>query len=220
MNPKPSTGNNSLSDVGGVTTGTNLDLIFSSLIEKQTPTSTNNINTGGILERTACPSINAVGASDTKISGSCSFDVGKVTTIEVSVYNADGSFDKKGTTTTTNGSWEITISTFYGSSTIAANKIVKATATIEGKGTSYDNCSVTTVTGCTQQTAMPTSTEITQISGKKGFNVTISRPIGTKIYFYNSDYTLYDTSVLIGTPSNPFVTTTVPATINFGKQNR
>jgi hypothetical protein len=218
MNPKPSTGNNSLSDVGGVTTGTNLDLIFSSLIEKQTPTSTNNINTGGILERTACPSINAVGASDTKISGSCSFDVGKVTTIEVSVYNADGSFDKKGTTTTTNGSWEITISTFYGSSTIAANKIVKATATIEGKGTSYDNCSVTTVTGCTQQTAMPTSTEITQISGKKGFNVTISRPIGTKIYFYNSDYTLYDTSVLIGTPSNPFVTTTVPATINFGKQ--
>jgi gliding motility-associated-like protein len=210
MNPMPAIGNNAVSDVGGVTTGSNLDAIYSDLVDSSTPTSTNNINSSGILDRSACPGINAVGTSNITITGSSTETSG---TVNVYVYQSDGTTLIGSGSTSVSASWSINVSALSPAVTLAAGQIIKATVTATGKGTSYNNCNPVTVTDCSSQTSVPTSTEVVKIPGGKGYTVTISRPIGTKVYLYTSSYSLRSVTDLKNSVTNPFTTTTNPQTI-------
>jgi hypothetical protein len=215
MNPAPSMGNNAQSDVGGVTEGTSLDKIYTKLIEPQTPTSTNNINDGGILDRSDCPSINPVGATDGTITGSSTEASG--TTIKVSVYESNGTTKiGSGTTTTSGADWSINVSSLSPSVTLAAGQIVKATAQASGEGESYDNCNPVTVTDCSQITATPTATQVKKISGSKGYDLVMNGfPQGTQVYLYKQDYTLRGVGDLKYSVTNPYTTTSNNQTFSF-----
>lgn len=140
MNPNGAIGNNAISDVGGVTTGSNLDAIYAGLIDSQTPT----VPGTEVLDRSACPLINSVAFGNTTISGTSTEASG--TSITVYVYDSDGTSNPRSATTTTSGStWTIDVSSLIPSVTLAYGQIVKATATASGKGTSYDNCDIETV---------------------------------------------------------------------------
>lgn len=215
MNPHPSIGNNALSDIGGTSATGNIDAIHTSLIETQTPTSASNINTNGVLDRSACPSINTVTRLSTTITGTSTEASG--TSITVYVYQSNGTtLIGSGTTTTSGSNWTINVSSLSPSVTLADGMKVKATATASGKGVSYDNCDIETVASCTVQTSIPTSTEVVKISGGKGYSIVLStRPIGTKIYLYTSNFALRTVSDLKNSVTNPFITTSNPQTFTF-----
>ena len=195
MNPHPAIGNNALSDVGGVTTGTNLDAIFEELVEEQTPT----VPGAEVLDRSACPTISAVGTSSTAISGTSTEASG--TSITVSVYQSDGTtLIGSGTTTTSGAAWTINVSSLSPAVTLAAGQIVKATATATGKGVSEDNCSMKTVTSCAVSTG--TSVTLGRISGGKGYTVTNTFPTGTIFTWYNADFTLAVFPIKTGSATN------------------
>lgn len=140
MNPNGAIANNALSDVGGVTSGSNIDQIFTDLIEAQTPT----VPGQEVLDRSDCPSINSVAVGNTTISGTSTEASG--TSITVTVYDSDGISNPRSATTTTSGSsWTINVSALSPAVTLANGQIVKATASVSGKGTSYDNCDIETV---------------------------------------------------------------------------
>ena len=210
MNPNGAIGNNAISDVGGVTTGSNLDAIYTGLIDAQTPT----VPGTEVLDRSACPLINSVAFGNTTISGTSTEASG--TSITVYVYDSDGISNPRSATTITSGSsWTIDVSSLIPSVTLAYGQIVKATATASGKGTSYDNCDIETVTNCSVVTAT-TGATITAISGGKGYTMTTTYPAGTVITWYNSDYSvasyLYDTGIPI---PNPVTTAIANETVNF-----
>jgi len=214
MNPDGAIGNNALSDIGGVTSGSNFDAIFEELIEAQTPTPPGE----EILDISTCPTINPVAATSTAITGTSGEASG--TTIDVYVYQSNGTtLIGSGTTSTSGTTWTINVSSLSPPVTLAEGQKVKATATASGKGTSYDNCDIETVaaSACIVQTAIPTSTEVVKISGSKGFDIifTASRPIGTKVYLYTSNYSLRTVSDLKNSVTNPFTTTTSPQTFSF-----
>ncbi|MBN2807587.1 MAG: hypothetical protein JXR22_13090, partial [Prolixibacteraceae bacterium] len=77
MNPDATIGNNALSDVGGVTSGTNFDAIFEELIDEQSPAPPGE----EILDKSACPDINAVAATDTDITGTSTEASGTLITV-------------------------------------------------------------------------------------------------------------------------------------------
>lgn len=213
MNNMPAIGNNALSDVGGNNTGSNPDAIFEELIEAQTPTAPG----GEVLDRTACPTIDPVISTATEITGSSTEPSG--TNIKVYVYQSNGVIlIGNGTTLTIGTSWSINVSALgLPGGTLVKDYVVKATATAIGKGTSYDNCSIKTVTSCISPTAIPTALEVTKISGSKGYDIALSvdRPIGTLVYLYTSNYSLRTVSDLKNGVTNPFLTTTSPQTFSF-----
>ncbi|MCU0409024.1 MAG: hypothetical protein MUD02_08760, partial [Bacteroidales bacterium] len=163
MNPHAAIGNNAISDVGGITSGNNLDAIYSSLIEGITPTSATNINTAGLPDRSACPTVNPVGLASTSISGTTSETAG---TVSVSVYQSNGTtLIGTGTTSSiTGGNWTVNLSSFSPAVILAAGQVVKATVTATGKGTSYDNCDIETVktTLCAEKTSLSGIISITE----------------------------------------------------------
>ena len=184
MNPHAAIGNNALSDVGGVTSGSNLDAIFEDLINDQTPT----IPGEEVLDRSACPQINPVSTLSTAISGTSTEVSG--TSITVSVYKNDGATLLGSKTTTTSGSdWVVNVSDLNPGVTLALGQIVKATATASGKGTSSDNCNMQTVTSCAGITST-TGITLNRISGGKGYTISNSFPAGTIFTWYNADFTL------------------------------
>jgi len=215
MNPHPAIGNNAVSDIGGVTTGSNLDDIFEKLIEEQTPTPPGT----EVLDRSACPTISAVGTASTTISGTSTEASG--TSISVKVYQSDGAtLIGSGTTTTSGTAWTINISAFSPAVTLAAGQIVKATATATGKGTSEDNCSTKTVTSCAGTTSTSGVT-LTKISGGKGYTIANSFPAGTIFTWYNADYTVAvypdKNGSLVNIP-NPVTSTTASQLISYATQ--
>lgn len=213
MNPEPCIGSNSWSDVGGTASGNSPDEKLINTINSQTPTSPSNIN-NGIEDRSVCPPINTVYTNSSSITGTSTEANGTV--ITVYVYQSDGTtLVGSGTTTVTNNAWTINVSSLSPSVTLATGQIVKATATASGKGTSANDCSTQVITNCTSQTATPLDGEINIISGNKGYDVTINRPIGTKIYLYNTDGTLFDVSLLKAGTTNPMITTAKPQTVSF-----
>lgn len=215
MTPHPSIGNSALSDIGGTSATGNIDDIYISLINGQTPTSASNINTNGVLDRSACPSINSVTSSSTAISGTSTEASG--TTINVYVYQSNGiTLIGSGTTITSGSNWSINVASLSPSVTLADGQKVKATATASGKGVSYDNCDIETVASCSVQTAIPISSEIVKIPGSKGYSIVLTtRPVGTKVYLYTSNYVLRTVSDLKNSVTNPFITTSSPQTFTF-----
>ena len=214
MNPHAAIGNNALSDVGGVTTGSNLDVIFETLIDGETP----KVPGAEVLDRSACPAINAVGTSSTTISGTSTEATG--TSITVKVYQSDGvTVLGSGTTTTSGSSWSINVSALSPAVKLANGQLVKATATAVGKGTSFDNCNIQTVTGCAGATS--TSVTITKINGGKGYTIATTFPVGTIVTWYNADYTKAvfpdKNGSLVNIP-NPVTTTLVNQTVLFSTQ--
>jgi hypothetical protein len=212
MNPNGAIGNNALSDVGGVTTGSNnYDAIFETIINTQTPT----VPGVEVLDRSACPSIDAVAVGDATISGSSSEADG--TSITVLVYQSnETTLLGSATTTTSGGTWSINVSSLNPAVTLTAGYKVKAKATANGKGTSYDNCDIETVTDCSVKSAT-TGITITAPSSRKGYDlVPTSWAIGTIVTWYNSDLTLASyASGYGGNIPNPVTTTTLNETVSF-----
>ncbi|MFA9391983.1 MAG: PKD-like domain-containing protein [Prolixibacteraceae bacterium] len=214
MNPNGAIGNNALSDVGGVGAVGNLDLAFQSLMDAQTPA----LPGAESLERSACPTINDVAATNTVISGTSTEVSG--TSITVSVYQSNGTtLIGSGTTTTSGSTWSINVSALSPTVTLATGQKVKATATASGKGVSYNNCSIKTVTAtaCTVQTSTSGVT-IAYIGGSKGYTLTVNKPAGTVIKCYSGNFALIDPIALdLQAPDNlnTVTTTTNPQTVLF-----
>ncbi len=219
MNPNPGVGNNALSDIGGITTKSSPDAIFTELVDSQTPTTTGNINSGGVLDRSACPAINPVSVSSTTITGTSSEAAG--TLIKVYVYQSNGStLIGSGTTLVAAGSWSINVSALNPAVILAVGQVVKATATAAEKGASYDNCSLKTVSNCTSATSN-VGVVLTKISGSKGYTVANTFPTGTIITWYNSDFTPANYVTKSGGSTyiqNPQTTTAPSQTISFSTE--
>jgi len=160
INPRQSSGNNGVSDVGGVddTTG-NLDDLTGDIIDNQTPTD----GTPGDppLPRADCPGIDGIVNGATSVTGTST----EADTTVIEVFKNGVSI---GTTTVSGGTW--TLSSI--APALATDDLIKATATVPAstgteKGTSVDNCDVETVTlvGCTL-TPTPIVTGIGGSGGK------------------------------------------------------
>jgi hypothetical protein len=213
MAPNHVIGSNSYSDINGQNTGSNIDVIFTNIISSTYPTTLATVNSTGVLQRSACPGISSITTSSSSISGTTAESAG---TVSVKVYQSDGS-TLLGTATgsISSGSWSVNVSAFSPAVTLAAGQIVKATITATGKGQSYDDCNPITITSCTTQTSIPTATEVSYISGGKGFTITISRPIGTIINIYDQTFALRTTADLKNSVINPSTSTTNPQTFTF-----
>lgn len=209
MNTSPAIGNQAISDVGGSTGSGSLDQIFTDFINNQTPTPPGQ----EVLERSACPTVNAVNVGNATISGSTTEAVG--TLITVLVYASNGTtLLGTATTTTTGASWSVNVSALSPSVTLAAGQIVRATARAPEKGTSFDNCSSQTVTSCNVATTAPIASQVLNVPGNKGFRITV--PLAnTIVRLYSSNYTLYPQIDLEAGQTNPRTTTTTPQTIDF-----
>lgn len=214
MNPSPSIGSNSLSDVGGSSNGSTIDDKFIDVINSQTPSPIGEIN-NGIESRTECPTLDAVYTTSTSISGTTTEADGTV--IEVKVFEADGTtLISTGTGVASAGIWSITVASFSPALTLSVGQVVKASATAPGKTQSSSDCdNEFVVTDCSTQTDPPLDSEINIVPGDKGYRVTIDRPIGTKVYVYNSDGTLFDVALLKVGTTNPMISTTRPQTMDF-----
>lgn len=222
MNPAPAIGNNAQSDIGGTSATGSLDVIFNSLIQTQTPTSVTAINTSGVLTRSDCPTVASVTAGASVITGSSTEATGSA--ITVSVYQNNGTtLAGSGTTTVqSGGSWTIGVASLSPALTLISGQYVKAAVQAPGEGISFDDCDIEKVTsGCIVQTSMPTALEITKINGSKGYTIilTNSRPVGTKVYIYNGDYSLRSVTdlkpILTLPATNPFITTSSPQSFSF-----
>jgi hypothetical protein len=217
-NPQAAIGNNNISDVGGATTGPNIDVIYTGIIDGQTPTPLSTLDLYGVLNRSLCPSINGVAVANTTISGTSSEPSG--TTITVYVYQSNGtSLIGSGTTTTSGTTWSINVSALSPTVTLAGGQIVKATATASGKGASYDNCDIETVTNCTGTTGI--NVTVNTISGAKGYTITNTFAAGTIFTWYNSDFTIAVYPDKNGSTTmipNPITSTAANQTITFSTQ--
>jgi len=212
--PKPCTGSRSLYDVCGNSNASFLDGRLIDLITNQTPTSLNQLNAGGVLTRSACPQINAVVTSASLISGTSTEATG--TSIQVYVYQSDGTtLIGSGTTKTIGSNWNINVNALSPKTTLAVGQIVKATATALGKGVSDNNCDSKVVTNCIIQTKSLSAFEVSKINGDKGYEIACNRPVGTKVFLYNSDYTLKSTSEIKNGVTNPYTTTRNAETFRF-----
>jgi hypothetical protein len=218
MNPNPAIGNNAASDFGGVTNGSNIDDIFQQLIDGQTPTSIDNINDEGVLERSNCPGTNSIKATDTSITGTTSETSGIVT---VYVYDTDGTtFLGKGTGAISEGTWSVAVSSIQPAVTLEIGQVIKATATGTGRGESYDNCDIEVVSSqCTDP--LPESA-VEKSNASKGIKVTVpaSYAIGSIVRLYNADGTLYPNSTLntaggSAGNTNPTTTTSIGQVVEF-----
>jgi hypothetical protein len=207
MNPNQSIGNNALSDVGGDEEGKNATQIFIDLIEGQTPTVPGEV----VLDRSACPSINAVAATSTTITGTTS---AAGDTVIVYVYQSDNTtLIGEASVVTTSTSWSIDTINFNLSTNLAEGQIVKATAKTPGKGTSVDYCDIeiVTETACTVQTGT-SGVAINYVGGEKGFRLTVNLPAGTVISCYDAGFNLIDPGALLLVTGSVNPVTTVGGT--------
>lgn len=194
----------------------NIDITMTNIVQVQTPTSLNQINTG-VKERSECPTITGpVLTSATSIAGTTTEPSG--TTITVKIYQNNGNLAGTATMTTTTASenWSINLSSFSPSVTLAAGQTVRATATAPNEGESYDDCSILTVVGCTQQTS---TSGITITKTGKGYSVANNFPIGTIVTWYDDQFNVADRVFHQTTKiTNPVTTTTANQTVLFEQQ--
>jgi hypothetical protein len=191
MNTSPAIGNNALSDVGGTDGSGSADQIFTEFINNQTPTPPGE----EVLDRSACPTINAVRVGDTSISGTTTEAIG--TTIKVSVYDSD-STTLVGTkeVVTTGSSWTVSLTTLP-SITLLENYVIKATATAPEKGESADNCSLKKVAPAVCVATAPTAYGTD--ANKDNFTITHTLALSVSqitITIYNVDFTVWGTRVI------------------------
>ncbi|WP_089665701.1 gliding motility-associated C-terminal domain-containing protein [Gramella sp. MAR_2010_147] len=187
INPKAATGNNGISDLGGIDDSTGItDGLWEELINVFPPTSVTEIGSGATLPpRAACPSITGPIAVDaTSITGTSS----EVDGATIEVFRDDVSV---GTTTVSAGNW-----TLSGLSPAVGNEVFSATAKVsaatadstgtEEKSASYSDCNKTTV-GAT--CSNPPDVAGTENGSKKAFEGTSSASGSYELTIYNSDGT-------------------------------
>ncbi|MDH5597955.1 MAG: hypothetical protein OEY34_02460, partial [Cyclobacteriaceae bacterium] len=205
ISPKPAICSNVISDIGGLddtTCGGNPFLCWSAVIDNFPPTSYSNFNTAG-LDRSDCPTItNGIAAGATVVRGTSTESDG--TTIYV--YK-DGNTVPIGSASVSVGEWIATVST------VVSGETIYATATAPGKSESIKNCDPEVV----GQTCTSVLTNVvTNISGGKGMRIAnFTGVVGSKIYLYNTDGTLFNVGLLKSGSANPVITTTSPQVINF-----
>ncbi|MEA4935217.1 MAG: hypothetical protein VB102_01100 [Paludibacter sp.] len=199
MNTSPAIGNNAISDVGGQTGSGSLDAILTQYIESQTPTPPGE----EVLDRSACPFINAITAGNTTITGTSSEPSG--TLIKVYVYQSNGTtLTGSGTTYTSGSTWSINVASLSPSVTLTAGQVVKATATAPEKGVSYDNCSNQIVNAVACNTPPPVSMTA-QSNGRFSVVFTL-QTAGTKtIKVYNADGSVWGSATSTSTTVNTYV---------------
>ncbi len=168
MNPDGAIGSNSISDIGGITSGSNLDQVFTDLIDAQTPTPPGQ----EVLDRSDCPAINspiAVGA--TSISGSSTETSGTIRIYKNGIYVGQ---------TTTNGTW-----TYLNSGMgLEAGDVITATAqnTSLNEGESNQSCNATTVGS--ECSSAPFNIALVIADKGVSFNVSVNVPTFITVYEY------------------------------------
>lgn len=188
INPMPAIGNNGISDVGGVGEFGDLDQAFMDLIDAQTPT----IPGGEVLERTSCPLINSVSLGDLSISGTTE---GVNTIINVSVYQNDGTtLLCSNSITTSSSSWNIHIGNLC---PLQLGYKIRATAIAPGKGVSYDNCDIETVTSVPCNIQAPSSIGFS--NSDKNIDITFSTAVTGIVTVYNSNGTTWKAQAILNT---------------------
>ncbi|SNT34217.1 hypothetical protein SAMN05421640_3403, partial [Ekhidna lutea] len=183
INPNEATGNNGISDLGGIDDDTGItDDLWEDLIDVFPPTSADDIGSGTTLPpRADCPTITgpiAVGA--TTVSGTSS----EVDGATIEVFR-DGV--SEGTTTVSSGNWTMTIGAAVASEVFtAAASVSAATASSTGtsqKSASYTDCNASTVgASCSASISASTSFSISAkgLCGDAGSAVSGAE---IKIYF-------------------------------------
>ncbi len=213
MSPSPSIGKKSISDIGGIPEGNTIDEKLINVIESQTPTPAEEIN-DGIEERSICPEINSVFVSSTAISGTTT--EADSTIIEVVLYDLDHTTTLgSDTCIAMSGTWSLNIADLSPAVSLENGQLVRASATAPGKGQSDDRCDEEVVGICENTTEAPEDDDIDIVGGDKGYEITVNRAVGTKVYLYNSDGSLFNTALLKGGISNPYTTTSNPETVKF-----
>ncbi|MCI4443284.1 MAG: hypothetical protein JHC39_07240, partial [Lentimicrobium sp.] len=185
----------SASDIAGIdSTCGSLANCFNVIIDNYTPCAP------GVIcpDRSICPGINSINTGATSVSGTSTEADGTV----ITVYK-DGLLI--GTTTVSAGIW--TLGSI--SPALVTNNVITATATAPSKGVSIDNCNPVTVVSCSSVTTVPAAGDIAKISGSKGYNLTVNRPIGTIVRCYNANGVLIDPIALaLQAPDNLNTVTT------------
>ncbi|MEQ9009568.1 MAG: hypothetical protein RLP12_16935, partial [Ekhidna sp.] len=206
INPNEATGNNGISDLGGIDDDTGItDDLWEDLIDVFPPTSADDIGSGTTLSpRADCPAITgpiAVGA--TTVSGTSS----EVDGATIEVFR-DGV--SEGTTTVSAGNWTLAISAAVANEVFtAAASVSEATATATGtseKSASYSDCNETSVGA----TCSNTPTGLALVSGAKGVAGNISGLANTSytITLYNSSTDAVVTGGQWAPAENPVSVTT------------
>lgn len=129
MNPNEAISSNAQSDVGGTSSGSNLDNVFIDLIEGQTPT----VPGEEVLDRSECPAITGpILTGATTVSGTSNEAVGTVIRVFVNdVY--------RGSTITSGSTWTVTVSA------LSSGNTVTASAQAPDLGESSASCNATIV---------------------------------------------------------------------------
>lgn len=202
MQPKPSTGSNSIADEAGIP-------------ENQNPTPIDSIN-DGVDEITQCPTINSVFTSTLTIYGNSVEASGTI--VRVYLYEANGtSLVAIGQSIVIENTWHLDIENFTPNvSSLAEGQIIKATAKAVDKVVSVDNCDAEVIYVCSGETGSPTNAEVQKLSSNNGYKLALNnRPAGTLVYIYNSDYSLRSVLDLKNGVLNPYTTTANNQTFNF-----
>ena len=187
----------SASDLAGIddaSCGSILENCFADIVDNYTPCAP------GVIcpDRSVCPGINSINTGATSISGTSTEADGTI----IDVYK-NGVFI--GSTTVSSGIW--TLSSI--SPALVTNNVITATATAPSKGVSIANCNAVTVVSCSSVTTVPAAGDIVKISGSKGYDLTVSRPIGTIVRCYNANGVLIDPVALaLEAPNNLNTVTT------------
>ena len=207
INPHESTGNNGISDLGGIDDSTGIiDDLWEDLIDVFPPTSAGEIGSGSTLPpRAACPAISGtISIGSTSVAGTSA----EVDGATIELYKNGISL---GTTSVNAGAWS-----FSGLSAAQDGDVYTATARVSSatasatssteKSESYSSCNETIVmTVCTEA---PIITGM--ISGSKGLTGTTTGPAQTVITIY--EYPSGDIWSGASSTNNPITTSTVNET--------
>lgn len=217
MSPHPIIGSNVISDIGGITSGNSIDQIFMDIIQNQTPTSTLNFNSQGVLDRSLCPTVSQVNVIHSQISGNTSELAGTI--IKVRVFSSDGSILlSSAQISTSSQNWNIPLNNFSPSIILQQGQIVRVTATAPNKGESFFSCNEQRVINCTVKSNFNGVT-IGLVGGNKGYRISTTKPVGTIFTLYNSNFEVMPTTDF--TPPNnvnPRTTVSNPQTFEFSCQ--
>ncbi|MFV8376214.1 beta strand repeat-containing protein, partial [Flavobacterium sp. GSP11] len=187
----------SASDLAGIddaSCGSILENCFGDIVDNYTPCAP------GVIcpDRSVCPGINNINTGATSISGTSTEANGTI----IDVYKDEVFI---GSTAVSAGIWILSSI----SPALVTNNVITATATAPSKGVSIGNCNSVTVVSCSSVTTVPAAGDIVKISGNKGYDLTVSRPIGTIVRCYNANGVLIDPIALVlESPNNLNTVTT------------
>ena len=230
MNPHPVIGNSAASDLGGIDDSEfdyNYDAMFDLLVGKLDPISISDLGAGNPVKlRTNCPYISSY--SETDVSGTYepelnyTTELSKGLTTTISLYTRNGAIktwvaDVDADVPT--GAWSMTgLSLTAGDTIIAEALAFEPDTDLPQYGASYDNCDYAVIGATCSAAPIGGDSgvgDFTKNNANKGVIVDVDEPIGTAVYMYNSDGTLFDASILSTGSTNPVITTTSPQIVNF-----